>query len=145
MILSISSQVYAFLLSVAGGMAIALAYDAFRILRRAVKTGSVATAIQDLLYWLMVAAIMFLTVFYSNDGELRAYLFFGVLLGLILYALLLSKIVMVSSLFVIKIITIVVKALVKFISYPIKFIIKHIGDIKRIGENLKKKKDMDDK
>jgi len=145
MILSISSQVYAFLLSVAGGMAIALAYDAFRILRRAVKTGSVATAIQDLLYWLMVAAIMFLTVFYSNDGELRAYLFFGVLLGLILYALLLSKIVMVSSLFVIRIITIVVKALVKFISYPIKFIIKHIGDIKRIGENLKKKKDMDDK
>lgn len=145
MILSIGSQAYAFLFSVVGGMVIALVYDAFRVFRRAVKTGSVVTGVQDSLFWLLVSAIMFLTVLYSNDGELRAYLFVGTFLGLVLYTFLFSKVVMGSSLFIIKIITTMAKATAKCISYPIKFIISNIRYIKRIGENLKKKSDMDDK
>ncbi len=122
MIVSVSSQAYVFLCTVIGGMAIALVYDFFRILRRALKTGGFVTYVQDLLYWIIAAVIMFLTFYYSNDGELRVYLFIGAFIGVVLYALLLSKIIMDSSLFIIKIIKLVIKTIIFITSYPIRLI-----------------------
>lgn len=124
MIISVSAQAYVFLCTIAGGMAIALVYDIFRIFRKAVKTGSVITYVQDLLYWLIVAAIMFLTIYYSNDGELRAYLFIGTFIGVVLYALLFSRIIMSSSLFIIKMVSYVIKALIFITSYPVRLILR---------------------
>lgn len=120
MIVSVSAQAYVFLFTIAGGMAIALVYDIFRIFRKAVKTGSLVTYAQDLLYWLIVALIMFLTIYYSNDGEPRVYLFIGAFLGVVLYALLLSRIIMGSLLFIIKIIIKVIKTVLFIISYPVR-------------------------
>ncbi len=137
MILSITSQAYAFLLSVAGGMLIALVYDAFRIFRRVVKTGSVVTNVQDLLYWLLATVIMFLNIFYSNDGELRAYLFVGAFLGVVLYTLVFSKIVMGSSLFIVRIIINVVKAIAIFVSFPVRLVTKLIKCIREKNEKEK--------
>jgi len=127
MIISVNSQAYVFLCTIIGGMAIALVYDIFRIFRKAVKTGSLVTYVQDLLYWLIVAVIMFLTIYYSNDGELRAYLFIGAFIGVILYALLLSRIVMRSSLFIIKMMKYVIKTLIFILSYPIRLILRIIS------------------
>lgn len=124
MIVSVSSQAYVFLCTVIGGMAIALVYDFFRIFRRAVKTGGFVTYVQDLLYWIMAAIIMFFTFYYSNDGELRVYLFIGAFIGVVLYVLLFSKIIMDSSLFIIKIVTLVIKALIFITSYPIRMVWK---------------------
>ena len=124
MIISVSAQAYVFLCTIAGGMAIALVYDIFRIFRKAIKTGSVVTYVQDLLYWLIVALIMFLTIYYSNDGELRAYLFIGAFIGVVLYALLFSRIIMGSSMFIIKIVVKVIKAIIFIISYPIRLILQ---------------------
>lgn len=124
MIISVSAQAYVFLCTIVGGMAIALVYDVFRIFRKAVKTGSVVTYVQDLLYWLIVALIMFLTIYYSNEGELRVYLFIGAFLGVVLYALLFSRIIMGSSLFIIKMVAEVIKALIFVISYPVRLILR---------------------
>ena len=124
MIVSVSSQAYVFLCTVIGGMAIALVYDFFRIFRRAVKTGGFVTYVQDLLYWIFAAVIMFLTFYYSNDGELRVYLFIGAFIGVVLYSLLFSKAIMDASLFIIKVVTLVIKALIFIISYPIRLIWK---------------------
>jgi spore cortex biosynthesis protein YabQ len=116
MITSVNSQAVIFLYTVIGGAAVALVYDLFRILRKAVRTGSLMTYVQDLLFWLIVSVIMFLTIFYSNDGELRAYLFIGACIGVILYALLLSRIVIASSLFIIRI-----------VSWPFRYIISKLN------------------
>lgn len=124
MIISVSGQAIVFLYTIAGGMAIALVYDIFRIFRKAIRTGSLVTYAQDLLYWLIVAFIMFLTIYYSNDGELRAYLFIGAFIGVVLYALLFSRVVMGSSLFIIKTVAYVIKALLFIISYPVRLILQ---------------------
>jgi len=116
MINPVSSQAVIFLYTVIGGAAIALVYDLFRILRKAVRTGSLVTYAEDLLFWLIVSVIMFLTIYYSNDGELRAYLFIGACIGVILYALLLSRIVMASSLFIIRI-----------VSWPFRYIFRKLN------------------
>lgn len=123
MTVSVSSQAYVFLCSVIGGVIIALVYDVFRILRKAIKTGSLFTYIEDLIFWILVAVIMFGTVYYSNEGELRSYIFLGTLLGVVLYALIFSKTIMNSSLFIIKIVKGIFRFLWMVLSFPFKVII----------------------
>jgi spore cortex biosynthesis protein YabQ len=133
MIVSVSSQVYVFLCTVIGGMVIALIYDFFRIFRRAVKTGGFITYVQDLLYWILAAVIMFLTFYYSNDGELRAYMFIGAFIGVVLYVFLFSKAIMSTSLFIIKIVTLGIKTLIFIISYPIRLIWKPLRKLMHVA------------
>lgn len=124
MIVSISAQVFVFLYSIASGIAIAFVYDVFRILRKTIKTGSIVTYIQDLVYWTFAALIMFLMIHISNDGEIRAFLFIGAFIGVILYVFLFSGIIMRSSIFVIKLFAYLIKSLIFIISYPVRMILK---------------------
>lgn len=119
-----NTQAFTFLCSIAGGVAIALLYDLFRIKRRAFKTGNVMTYVEDLVYWLLVAVVMFTVVYYSNEGELRSYLFVGTLIGVVLYALLLSKAVMNSSLFVIDIVRKAIKIIYRIVAFPFRLLFK---------------------
>lgn len=105
-------------------MAIALVYDIFRIIRKAVRTGSLLTYAEDLAYWIIAAAIMLLTIYYSNEGEIRGFLFIGTIIGVVLYSSLLSKYVIGSSLFIINITKKIVKAVLFVVIYPFRFILK---------------------
>jgi len=124
MILSVSEQVIVFLWATASGMAIAFVYDLFRIFRKAVKTSNVAVFVQDMLFWLIACTIMFISIYHSNDGELRGFLFLGTFLGAVLYAMLFSRAVMGSSLFIINITSRTVKFLVFIVLYPFRFLVK---------------------
>ncbi|NLK87123.1 MAG: spore cortex biosynthesis protein YabQ [Clostridiaceae bacterium] len=127
MILSVSEQVIVFLWTTVCGMAAAFVYDLFRIFRKAVKTGSLVTFVQDVLYWLIVAVIMSITVFYSNDGELRGFLFLGAFIGAVLYALMFSRVIMSSSLFIIKVTVKTIKIISFIVSYPFRMLLRLIA------------------
>lgn len=136
MTVSVSSQAYAFLCSVAGGLAIALLYDIFRIKRKAVKTGNIIIYAEDILYWLLAAVVMFAVLYYSNEGELRSYLFIGTLLGVIFYALLLSKYVMKSSMFIINILRKIAKVAWYIVSYPFRLLFGFLAVPVRFSRRL---------
>ena len=136
MTISVSTQAFTFLCSVIGGIAIALIYDIFRIKRKAFKTGRFMTYVEDLLFWLLVAIVMFTMVYYSNEGELRSYLFIGTLIGVVLYALLLSKPVMNSSLFIINILRKIFKTVYSIVSYPFKLLFRLLAIPLRISRRL---------
>lgn len=121
---SISNQAHIFLWAVAGGMAIGFVYDLFRIKRKAVKTGALFTYLEDFLYWVIVALIMLSVVYLSNDGEIRGYIFLGTVIGVILYTLLLSRIVIKLSIGAIKLLWRVLSTIWKIVIYPIKIILK---------------------
>ncbi|MCX7922223.1 MAG: spore cortex biosynthesis protein YabQ [Clostridia bacterium] len=122
--ISVSNQAYIFLCTVAGGMLIAFVYDLLRVKRRAIKTSTAVINIEDFLYWIAVALIMFSVVYYSNEGEIRGYVFVGTVLGVVLYSLMLSRFVIKSSLFIIGIVYKVIVTTWRIISYPIKIVIK---------------------
>ena len=115
----ISDQVIIFLYSIIGGALIALVYDIFRLKRRAIKTIGIFLHIEDLVYWIIVAFIMFAVVFYSNEGELRGYIVLGTFIGVVLYILLLSRLIM-------NILTTTVKFLINFIKRAFKLVISPI-------------------
>lgn len=125
--ISVSNQAYVFLCSVLGGILIAFVYDAFRIKRKVVKTGTVFIQLEDFAYWLIVAIIMFGIVYYSNEGEIRGYIFLGTILGVVLYILLLSRIIMGTALFLLRLIYKILKTVWMIVSYPIKLLIRIIA------------------
>ncbi|MDP4095041.1 MAG: spore cortex biosynthesis protein YabQ [Bacillota bacterium] len=124
---SVSSQVYVFLFSLLGGAIISFIYDLFRIKRKAIKTGTLGMLLEDTLYWIIVTIVIFFIVYLSNDGELRGYIFIGVILGVILYLLLLSKFVIGSALIVLRLLYRVFKFIWMIISYPFRILFKILG------------------
>lgn len=127
LLVSVSNQAYIFLCSVIGGMLIAFIYDMFRIKRKTFKTRSIGVFIEDLVFWIIVALVMFAVVYYSNEGELRGFIFIGTVIGVILYMLLLSRFVMNFFLAILCIIKKILKKIWFIISYPFRIIIKILG------------------
>ncbi len=125
--MSISNQVNIFLWSILGGMLISFAYDIFRVKRRIIKTNNIITHIEDLLYWSISAAIMFAIVYIGNDGEIRGYIFLGIIIGAVLYILLLSRMVIFILLKIINFLKKALKTLWNIFSYPFKVIFRFIS------------------
>lgn len=125
--MSVGGQAYIFLWSIIGGMAISFLYDTFRIKRKVVNTNIKLIYVEDILYWVIAAFVLFLTVYYSNDGELRGFIFVAILIGVGIYALVFSKLVILCSLWVLKFIHKVLKTLWAIVSFPFRIIIKGLA------------------
>ena len=87
----IANQVYVFFWSIIVGALLALIFDFFRISRRKGCTKNLVVYIQDAIYWVIVAIIIIISAFVTNDGELRGYMFIGYAIGAIFYLILFSK------------------------------------------------------
>lgn len=136
---TVNNQAYIFLCAVAGGMVIAFLYDIFRIRRKALRTNIVVVYIEDLIYWILVALVMFGVTFYSNDGELRGFIFLGSAIGVILYISLMSRLIVGSAMLVIGIICRVFKLLWTIVAYPFKIVYRVLRIPGRfIGRGLRK-------
>ena len=98
------NQLYIFLNFVLTGIVIGILYDIFRILRKSFKTIDIITYIQDFIFWIFTGIVLLYSIFTFNNGELRSYVFIGIIIGIILYMLLLSKYFVKISVYVIRII-----------------------------------------
>ena len=79
------------LVSVIWGAAMAAAYDVLRILRRAVRHGTLAVAAEDLLYWICASFALFYLLLSQNDGSIRWYVLAGAAAGAWLYHVTVSR------------------------------------------------------
>lgn len=80
-----TGQVLAFVITIVTGILLGLLFDCYRVLRGTFNPKAAVTWLTDLLYWLVATAVVFVAVVLSNWGELRFYVFFGILSGLGLY------------------------------------------------------------
>ena len=76
------------------GAMLAMVYDIIRIFRLLVPHADIIVDIEDLVFWIFTAWMVFRTLVIYNRGALRAYAFIGMFLGVILYSLTLSKLLM---------------------------------------------------
>jgi spore cortex biosynthesis protein YabQ len=86
----IDSQFSTFLTTIATGITLGVVFDCYRVLRGTYRPKVLMTWVTDLLYWLIATVIVFIALVISNWGELRFYVFLGILSGLGLYYRLLS-------------------------------------------------------
>jgi len=87
----INSEFNVFLAFILIGIIISFLFDFFRILRRLYKTPDFITIIQDIAFWIISGIILLYGIFILNEGKIRAYLFIGILAGILFYIITLSK------------------------------------------------------
>jgi len=109
-------------MAVIWGIGIVWLYDVLRILRRIVKHTKFFVYVEDIIFWIAEAFIIYHLMYTNDNGAIRIYTMFGICIGIFLYSLLLSR-------FFVKIISKILTSIINFILKPIRF-------IKRIFESL---------
>lgn len=87
----VTNQAYLFFIFTINGILIGLLFDFFRISRRVFKTNDVMTYIEDILFWILAGAIVLYSIFAFNNGELRLFMFLGIILGAFFYMIFISS------------------------------------------------------
>ena len=75
------------------GLIIGFLFDFFRILRRSFKTSNIITYFEDVLFWILTGVLILYNIWYFNNGEIRIYMFLGIIMGGLIYMLTLSNII----------------------------------------------------
>lgn len=112
---TIAMQLYSLVIFVICGIAIGIFFDIFRILRRAFKTPNIITYIEDIIFWIFSGVFFLFILFKFNNGQIRSYVVIGLLIGILLYMLTISK-------YFIKVSVTIINFVKKIITYPIKLI-----------------------
>lgn len=110
------NQAYLFLVFSLTGVTIGVLFDFFRILRRTIKTSNIITYIEDVLFWILTGLLVLYNIWYFNNGEIRVYMFLGIILGVLIYMSTLSNIL-------IKIFSKILQIIIKILELPFKTII----------------------
>lgn len=73
------------LISLALGEGLVVIYDVFRIFRRVVPHGVIWVSVEDILYWIICAFLVFGMIFQTNDGLVRGFSIGGIVIGMLFY------------------------------------------------------------
>lgn len=82
---SLTSQFYAFLITILAGVTIGILFDFYRVTRGLVRPRKVFTNLGDLAFWAIATLVVFFLLLVGNWGEIRFYVLIGVLAGISLY------------------------------------------------------------
>ncbi len=115
------NQLYVFFVFILTGFLIGILFDIFRIIRKTFKSSDIVTYIQDSIFWILTGLLLLFCLFKFNNGELRLYIFIGIISGFSIYILVFSKLFISISMFVIKVIK---KIITYIIIIPLKYISK---------------------
>lgn len=80
-----------FYLTLYGGIAIGLLFDFYRILRRNFKIVKKLSLLFDIIFWILITIVIFITINILERFDLRYYHFVALFLGFILYYNTISK------------------------------------------------------
>lgn len=87
----VENQAYLFLVFSLTGVIIGILFDIFRVLRKSFKTSNLITYIEDILFWVLTGLLILYNIWYFNDGEIRIFMFLGIIIGGLIYILTLSN------------------------------------------------------
>lgn len=85
------SEIQEFLIFMAEGAIFGFVFDFFRGIRKNFTPNVIATYIEDIIFLIFVSSIFIFSIIYFAMGILRFYIFLGVLIGIAIYALTISK------------------------------------------------------
>lgn len=134
---NIVNQSYLFLIFILNGIFIGIVFDVFRILRRSFKTPNFVTYIEDSLFWIISALIIMYSLFIFNNGQFRAYIFIAIFIGLAIYMLFCSKIVINISVKIVLSTKKIISSVLKVILLPINIIYKFVKRL--LGKKMQEK------
>lgn len=112
----VQNQAYLFLVFSMTGILIGFLFDFFRILRKSIKTSNILTYIEDVLFWILTGLLILYNIWYFNNGEIRIFMFLGIILGVLIYISTLSNII-------VKLFSELLQKIIKLLKIPFNAII----------------------
>lgn len=119
----IQNQLFSFFIYVIVGILLGFIFDIFRALRKSIKNSTVATNIEDILFVIISFIIIAMVVQIVSKGELRFYILLGIILGILIYFLSVSKYIITGE-------TWILKSIIKILKSIYNFFIKFFKKIK---------------
>lgn len=89
--IQVTQQLIKFIYFIIVGCILGISFDFFRIKRKVIKTSDFFTYLEDIIFGLISGIILIVSIYVLNDGQLRIYILWGILSGVIIYMLALSK------------------------------------------------------
>jgi spore cortex biosynthesis protein YabQ len=124
---AINQELLFFLSSILTGVLIALLYDIIRIIRRLVKHGSFWVALEDTVYWIGSALVVFIMMYEKNDGAIRGFSIAGIILGMIVYNGSVSRILVRYISIVLNGIIHILYKVFRILTTPFRFLFRKFG------------------
>lgn len=123
----INLEVQFFLTSILYGILLLVVYDCIRIIRRIVPHRGFFVALEDILFWLAASVVIFIMIYERNNGTIRGFAILGMLLGMVIYNQLLSRLVVKGITLIIKTILKVIKKGLSILLKPFAYLAKKLG------------------
>ena len=89
--MSLSLQVQTFLMFSFVGVIIGLIFDFFRTIRKLINHNDKMTLFEDICFLTIAGTLIVWSILTLNGGEVRFFLFLGIIIGIMCYILTLSK------------------------------------------------------
>ncbi len=121
------------------GIIITFVYDGFLILRRLIRHGMFLISLEDMIFWIACAIGVFYMLYEENNGILRWFAVFGAALGMIVYKMSISCLIVNIMSTVIERIVRVICRIIYILFKPFRFIGKKINYIYRRSSGKSKK------
>lgn len=93
MSINISVELYLICKAVLLGVFLRFIYDLFRISRRVFRRNAVVVGLEDTIYWITAGICVFILMYDFNGGSMRIHAFLFVALGMLLYGVSLSAVI----------------------------------------------------
>lgn len=119
---NIINEIYFFGCCVLTGVAVISMYDVLRIFRRVVKHGVFAVGIEDFIYWVGSSFFVFHIIYIRNDGIIRGFAILAIILGMLIYNVTISHVL-------VKYISMIINKIISIVTAPIKWIVKKCSNI----------------
>ena len=110
----IQNQLFSFFIYVIVGILLGFIFDIFRALRKSIKNSTVVTNIEDILFVIISFIIIAMVVQIVSKGELRFYILLGIILGILIYFLSVSKYIITGETWILKSIIKILKSIYNF-------------------------------
>lgn|GEM_PF-148937 len=127
------AELHFFLTAILWGIGLVFLYDILRILRRIIRHNYFFIGLEDIIYWTIAGVLIFHMMYQQNDGIIRGFAILGICLGMYLYHISLSELLVAiiskSIHFILKTISKVLSFLINLLLKPLKVIWKLIRKV----------------
>ena len=121
--ISINQQFGLIAFSLVAGIITGVMFDFYRLIRGFNNSNKIITFIEDTLFWIFTAVVVFIFLVYNNYAYIGMYLYMWIVIGIYLYIKLASKIFINSQYRFFKVLGKFFRIIKNNIIYPFQFIL----------------------
>jgi len=125
--LGLNMQINLVIYSLFGGLIAGVLFDVYRGIR-GINSIKILTIIQDILFCILIALVIFTFLLYTNHAFLTPYVYILIISALVVYFRFISKYIYTSEIVILGLSYKLIRIMLKNICYPLKIIVYKITD-----------------